>query len=146
MVNPCHADIFMYHTPPLSACSIPVVRIYFQSEWKTVWILISWLHQKSADLDLQYFLIRIMHPSFVSTAPPPTEMAGIVTFQSPGISPALWGQADGNNPTLSPALHYRKSHRGKCLNFITPALLRHCGDNQKVLALNHSLAIPLLSL
>ena len=43
----------------------------------------------------------VMHQSFVSTAPPPTGIAGIVTFQSPGISPTLWGQADGNNPTLS---------------------------------------------
>ena len=25
------------------------------SEWKTVWILIRWLHQKPADLDLQCF-------------------------------------------------------------------------------------------
>ena len=28
--------------------------MYFQSEWKAVWILIRWLHQKPADLDLQY--------------------------------------------------------------------------------------------
>ena len=26
---------------------------------------------------------------------------GIMTFQSPGINPALWGQADGNNLALS---------------------------------------------
>ena len=26
--------------------------VYFQSEWKTVWILISWLHEKPADPDL----------------------------------------------------------------------------------------------
>ena len=42
----------------------------------------------------------IMHQSIVSTVPPRTDIPAIVTFQSPGISPALWGQADGNNPTL----------------------------------------------
>ena len=36
-----------------------------------------------------------------------------MTFQSPGISPALLGKAHGNNPALSPTLHNRKSHRGK---------------------------------
>ena len=61
------------------------------------------------------------------------------------ISPALWGQAEGNNPTLNPALHYRKSQRGRCPNVITPPLPWHCGDNQKVLALHQSLAIPPLS-
>ena len=37
-----------------------------------------------------------MHLSFVSTAPLTTGMGGDngFTFQSPGISPALWGQAD----------------------------------------------------
>ena len=40
---------------------------------------------------------QFMHQSFVSTAPPPTGMGGDSDFfQSPGISPALWGQADGN--------------------------------------------------
>ena len=29
------------------------------SEWKTVWILISWLHEKPADLELQCFQKRI---------------------------------------------------------------------------------------
>ena len=35
---------------------------------------------------------------------PPTGMGGEIgfTFQSPGISPALWGQADDNNPALAP--------------------------------------------
>ena len=56
----------------------------------------------------------------------------IFTFQSPGISPALWGQADGNNPARCPTLHNRKSQQGKCPNVITPSLPRHCGDNQKV--------------
>ena len=36
-------------------CSIPGVSMHFQSEGKTVWILIRWLRQKSADLDLQCF-------------------------------------------------------------------------------------------
>ena len=35
---------------------------------------------------------------------------------------------------------------GKCPNVITPALTRHCTDNQKVLALHHSPAISPLSL
>ena len=56
----------------------------------------------------------------------------------------IWGQADGNNPALCPALHNRKSHRGKCPNVLTPALPRHCRDNQKVIALD-SLAFPCLS-
>ena len=34
---------------------------------------------------------------------------------------------------------------GRFPNVITPALPRHCEDNQKVLALHHSLAIPPLS-
>ena len=42
--------------------------------------------------------------------PPPTGMGGDndFTFQSPGISPALWEQADGYNPALSHTLHNRK--------------------------------------
>ena len=64
-----------------------------------------------------------MHQSFVSTAPPPTGMGGDsdFIFQSPGISPALWGQANGNNPTLSPVLHYRRYHEGRFPNVIAPA-------------------------
>ena len=42
------------------------------------------------------------------------------TFQSPGLSPALWGQADDNNPALCPTLHNRKSQQGRCPNFISP--------------------------
>ena len=55
----------------------------------------------------------------------------MVTFHSPGISPALWGQTDGNNPTLSAALHYRKSHRGKCPNVITPRTSPALGGKSK---------------
>ena len=40
-------------------CSIPLVNTYFQSEWKTVWILIRWLLQKPSDLDLQCSQKRI---------------------------------------------------------------------------------------
>ena len=91
----------------------------------------------------------IMHQSFVSTAPPPppTGMGKDSDFSlfRALVSPALWGQADGNIPTLSPALHYRKSHQGKCPNVLTPALPWYCGDNQKVLALHYSTAIPPLS-
>ena len=87
-----------------------------------------------------------MHQSFVSTAPPPTGKGedNDFTFQSPGISPALWGQADDNNPSLSPALHNRKSHLVKFLNVITPALPRLCADNQKVIILHLSPAIQQL--
>ena len=52
-----------------------------------------------------------MHQLFVSTAPPPT--GRLFTFQSPGISPTLLGQADGNNSALSLVLQYKKSHQGK---------------------------------
>ena len=52
--------------------------------------------------------------------------------QSPGISPALWDQADGYNHALSPTLHKRKSHRGKGPNVKPLAIFWHCGDNQKV--------------
>ena len=34
---------------------IPVVYMYFQSQWTAVWILIRCLRQKPADLDLQWF-------------------------------------------------------------------------------------------
>ena len=82
--------------------------------------------------------------------PPRTHVRGwagimIFTFQSPGISPALWGQADGNNPVLCPTLHNRKSQQGKCPNVITPTLPRHCGDNQKVIVPHLTPAIPRLS-
>ena len=69
----------------------------------------------------------------------------IFTFQSPGLSPALWGQAEGNNPALCPILHNRKSKQGKCPNVITPTLPRHCGDNQKVIVQHLTPAIPRLS-
>ena len=54
--NPCHDDYFyVLHSSPkfiLATYSIPVLSMYFQSKLKTVWLLISWLHQKPADLDL----------------------------------------------------------------------------------------------
>ena len=49
----------------------------------------------------------------------------VFIFQSPGISPALCGQADYNNPALCPTLHNKKSKQGKCPNVIpltSPAL------------------------
>ena len=65
-INPSHAELFYdLHSSPnfiLLTCSFPV-SMYFQSEWKTVWILIIWLHQKPADLDLQCFQKRINHGS-----------------------------------------------------------------------------------
>ena len=49
-VNPYYAEYFkVLHSSPifiLLACSIPVVSMCFHTEWKTVWILIRWLHQK----------------------------------------------------------------------------------------------------
>ena len=56
----CHAEYFFrYCTPPqvLSfniTCSNPVQSMYFQSEWKTVWLLIRSLGQKPADLDVVF--------------------------------------------------------------------------------------------
>ena len=62
--NPYHTEYFyVLHSSPihiLLTCSIPVVSMYFQSEWKTVWILVRWLPQKPAYLDLQCFLKRII--------------------------------------------------------------------------------------
>ena len=88
-----------------------------------------------------------MHQSFVSTATLTTGMGGDSDFHfsEPWYKPRPVGTIDGNNPTLSPAIHYRKSHRGKCPNVITPALPWHCGGDQKVLALHHSPPIPPLS-
>ena len=44
-------NIIMYHTPPLLTipltCSIPVVSMYFLSEWKTVYILRSGGYESS---------------------------------------------------------------------------------------------------
>ena len=62
------------------------------------------------------YKVPFMHQSFVSTAPPPTGMGGDngFTFQSPVISPALWGQANDNNPALYPtaAVHLRRQDDG----------------------------------
>ena len=66
-----------------------------------------------------------MHQSFVSTAPPPMGMGGdtvTFTFQSPGTNLALGRHYDSNNPTLSPALHYRKV--SQCYNPRTSPKLR----------------------
>ena len=83
-----------------------------------------------------------MHQSFVSTAPHLRGWAGkmIFTFQSPGTSPALWGQADVNNPALCPTLHNRKSQQGKCPNIITPHSPGTAGTIKKYL----SSTLPLL--
>ena len=35
------------------------IRMYFQSEWKTVWIQFRWLRQKPADLDPHCFQNKI---------------------------------------------------------------------------------------
>ena len=56
----------------------------------------------------------------------------MMTFHSPGISPALWGLADGNNLALSPTLHKRKSHQGRNSNIKTPTLPRHCTDCERL--------------
>ena len=86
-------------------------------------------------------VISFMHQSFVSTSPHLRGWVGIMifTFQSPGISPDLWGQADGNNPALCPTLHNRKSQQGKCPIVITPTLPPHFGNNQKVIVRHASM-------
>ena len=66
-------------------------------------------------------------------------------FSEPWYKSRLWGQADDNNPCLSPALHNRKSHLVKFLNEVTPALPRPRGDNQKVITVHLSPAIQQLS-
>ena len=75
-----------------------------------------------------------MHQSFVSTASPPTGKGGMMTFQSLGISPALWGQADDNNPALS--------SRVKFLNVIIPALRGKSKSNYPAPQPTYSMAIP----
>ena len=75
-----------------------------------------------------------MHQSYVSTAPPPTGKGGIMTFQSDGISPALWGQADENNPAFS--------SRVKFLNVIIPALRGQSKSNYPAPQPTYSMAIP----
>ena len=56
-----------------------------------------------------------------------------MTFQSPGLSPALGGQADGNITALSPTLHNRKSHRGKIPNVKPPVISGTAGTIKKYL-------------
>ena len=62
-VNPCHAEyLYVLHSSLiiiLLTCRIPVVNLYFQSDWKTVRILIGWLRQNPADPDLECFQNRI---------------------------------------------------------------------------------------
>ena len=91
--------------------------------------------------------LGVMHQSFVSTAPHVRGWAGIMIFHfsEPWYKPCTAGTADGYNPALSPTLHNRKFHRGKVLNVKAPAIPWHCGDNQKVIALHLSPAIPRLS-
>ena len=62
--NPWPAEYFMLFTRPHFffinfTCSIPVASMHFQSEWKTVWILIRWLRLKSAYPDIQCFQKRL---------------------------------------------------------------------------------------
>ena len=55
VINPCHAEYFYAHCHNFYHVNLQysVVCMYFQSELKTVWILICWLLMKSADLDQQ---------------------------------------------------------------------------------------------
>ena len=61
-LNPCPAEKFYvlhsYQMFILLICSSPVVSVYFKYEWKRVWFLIRWLHQKQSDLVLQCFQIN----------------------------------------------------------------------------------------
>ena len=55
---------YVLHSFPiliLLTCNIPVVSM-FQSDWKTVWILIRWLCPKPADLDLHRFQKNLINP------------------------------------------------------------------------------------
>ena len=56
----------------LSRCAHFILSLYLQEEWKTVWILIRWLRQKQAGMDLQCFQKRI-HPD--------SEGQGLVNYQ-----------------------------------------------------------------
>ena len=40
------------------SCMIPFVTLDTRAQWKTVWIMISWLLQKPTDLDLHCFQHR----------------------------------------------------------------------------------------
>ena len=69
----------------------------------------------------------------------------VFTFQSPDISPALWGQADDNNPDLCPTLHNTKSQQGKCPNVIphtSPALRGQSKSNCPAPYPGYPTAIP----
>ena len=46
--------ILMYYNPT-QFLPCPVVSMYFQPEWRALFVLIRWLCQKSADLDLHCF-------------------------------------------------------------------------------------------
>ena len=67
----------------------------------------------------------IYAPVICIHCPPPPHLwrwAGIMGFHFPEscYKPALWGNADDNNPALCPALHNRKSQQGKCPNVKPP--------------------------
>ena len=56
-LNTCFAEYFyVLHSSPilyfLYAALVFLACIYNEGKWETVWILIRWLHQKPADLDL----------------------------------------------------------------------------------------------
>ena len=87
-----------------------------------------------------------MRQSFISTALYLGRWTGILfSIRSPGNSPTVWGQADGNNPALRPTLRNRRPHQSKGSNDKPPTPPWNCGDNQKVIALHLSSAIPWLS-
>ena len=63
VIYPWHVQYFMYDKPPnfilfTCTCSITVVCMHCQTERKSVWILIRWLHQKLTYLNLQWFPIK----------------------------------------------------------------------------------------
>ena len=86
-----------------------------------------------------------MHQSFVSTAPPPTGMGG---DSDPSLyraliqAPPCTDKLIVTTLLLAPPYTIEKLTGGRRPNVITPALPQQCGDNQKVLALHHSPAIP----
>ena len=64
---------------------------------------------------------------FLSTAPPPTVMDwdNDFTFQSPGISPALWGHAEGNSPALTRVVNLGTTTKLCSRNFVPKPYPRH---------------------
>ena len=96
--------------------------------------------------EIKRHLSFVMHQSFVTTAPPPTEEGGDYDFSAsvPCYETTPRGQPGGQNFAFCPALHNRKSPWGKESNLSQIlSFPQHWEDTRKVIALHFSLAIPL---